>query len=55
MNKDINLTELSNKAFSIIELVQLAIPDKEKFKIIRKKLLDLANDIKRLSGEEDGT
>lgn len=48
------LNDLANKAFSIIELVQLAVPEDEKFKIIRKKLLDLANDIKRLSGDSLG-
>lgn len=52
-NKQINI--LSKRVFSMIELVQLAIPDDSKFKIIRKKLLDLANDIQRLSGESDGT
>lgn len=45
------LKDLYKKTFAIIEYVQLAIPDESKFKIIRKKLLDLGNDIKRLSGD----
>jgi len=49
------IDELSNRTFFIIELVQLAVNDQDKFKIIRKKLLDLANDIKRMSGEDVGS
>ncbi len=51
--KEINI--LAKRVFSLIELVQLAIPEETKFKIIRKKLLDLANDIQRLSGESNGS
>lgn len=39
---------LGDKAFSIIELVEVAGVPKSSFDIIRKKLLDLGNDVKRL-------
>ncbi|WP_336786950.1 hypothetical protein [Paenibacillus sp. MMO-177] len=39
---------LGSKAFSIIELVEVAGVSPKNFEIIRKKLLNLGNDIKRL-------
>lgn len=39
---------LGSKAFSIIELVEVAGVSEQSFEIIRKKLLNLGNDIIRL-------
>lgn len=43
---------LGNKAFSIIELVEASGISKEAFNLVRKKLLNLGNDIKRLSDKQ---
>jgi hypothetical protein len=43
--------QLSRDAFNIIELVQVACINKDGFNIIKRKLLDLGNDILRLRGE----
>lgn len=40
------------KAFQIIELVEASGVNEKSFKIIRKRLLDLGNDIIRLDEEE---
>lgn len=47
MNKDV----LYKQAVDLLPLLELAIKDPEQYKIVRKKVLDLANDIKR-SDEE---
>lgn len=39
---------LANRAFSIIDLVEVADISEQSFILIRKKLLNLGNDIKRL-------
>lgn len=46
---DDELEHLANKAFSIIELVEVAGIKEQSFLLIRKKLLNLGNDIKRLT------
>jgi hypothetical protein len=47
------LKNLATRTFSIIELVEmLDIPDKN-FLLIRKKLLDLGNDIVRVAEKGD--
>lgn len=43
------IDNIANKAFSIIELVEVSGISQQSFLLIRKKLLNLGNDIKRLS------
>ncbi len=45
------LKYLSNKTFSVIELIEVAGISEQSFKLIRKKLLDIGNDIKRLEDD----
>lgn len=45
------LKHLANSAFSIIELVEVADISEQSFKIIRKRLLNLGNNILRLEGK----
>jgi hypothetical protein len=47
MDKEI-LEKLSKDAFDIIELIEVAGVEGTSFNIIRKRLLDLGNDILRL-------
>lgn len=42
------INHLGNGAFSIIELVEVAGLEENQFKLIRKRLLNLGNDILRL-------
>ena len=44
---------LGSKAFSIIELVEVSNIPKASFEIIRKKLLNLGNDIIRLADKHN--
>ena len=46
------LHDMACKAFQIIELVEASGVNEKSFKIIRKRLLDLGNDIIRLDEEE---
>lgn len=39
---------LANKTFAVIELVEVTGVPEQSFSLIRKKLLNLGNDIKRL-------
>ena len=43
MTKD----ELYKEAVDILPLLELVVKDKDQYKLIRKRILDLANDIKR--------
>lgn len=52
--KEIDLQHLANRAFNIIELIEIAGISNPSFSIIRKKLLDLGNDIKRLDQRKEG-
>lgn len=38
-------SDLYKETIQILECVELAVPDRRQFHLIRKKLLDLANDI----------
>lgn len=42
---------LANKAFSLIELIEVAGVPEQSFSLIRKKILNLGNDILRLEGK----
>jgi hypothetical protein len=53
-DKTINYEILASKAFGIIELIEMAEINDTQFKIIRKKLLDLGNDIIRLGQIKEG-
>lgn len=46
------LHDMAMQAFHIIELVEASGVNDKSFKIIRKRLLDLGNDILRLDNED---
>lgn len=45
---------LAKRAFDIIQLLEMTEIASKPFNVIRKKLLDLGNDILRLEDTEDG-
>ena len=44
--------ELYNKAISLLSYIEIIVQDEKQYKVLRKMILDLANEIKRL--DEDG-
>lgn len=45
--------KIYSDTISILEILEVSIEDQKMFSFVRKKILDIANDVKRL-GEENG-
>ena len=48
-----NLNDLYRELINLLDCIRIAVPDDNTFKIVRKKILDIANDIKRV-GDNNG-
>jgi hypothetical protein len=46
--------KIYSDTISILEILEVSIEDQKMFSFVRKKILDIANDVKRL-GEENGS
>lgn len=49
---DKKLENIYRDIISVLDYVEIAIHDEKQFYIIRKKLLDIANDVKRCESED---
>ncbi len=53
MNELKTSLDIYNETIALLDVIEITITDAEQFKYVRKRLLNIANDVKRL-GESNG-